>query len=376
VGGGAPTVIWPRRTIIALLGASFLLSSAAVLINAGPTGDLAHFHTDHLRMGQASWVFLQRGPLLHVRGLEEASRGIGFRHAVATWGQEPLDAPPGAIALFLPLTVVGQLLPISTTTFGKMLILFLLIIAHLALGAVILALEGLPMGGRTILILVAWMILVRMAMQGFFGVALIGCAAVMVYFLTQGKWLIALRWFGVAALLSFRAWALIPLALAALWEVILERKGKGIALWPWRDLGAVAAAVLVGFGSWALGPPATAFLAAQPPALIYRPDSVQLWLAVALSGAAGALALRWTDIAVAGSVLAGLTMAVTGGYLWQHGAILLVAPLGVGAFRPTKTPSLARAVLLAWVLALGAVGFGLSPGDLFTDLARQLRLTP
>lgn len=364
-----------RRLARGLVAASLALSALAISVNDGPYGDLGHLYTDHLHHAYATWVFLHRGFDVYREPLARSSAGVAYRQAIGVWGQMPVNYPPGVFAVFLPPALLGAWLPVSRAAFGKLCVLYLLVLAHLALYAFIAALEATEPGGRAFVAVVAWMILLRLGLQGLFDSTFIACGALALRALALRRPAVALRWLAGAVLLHYRAVALAPVGAAALWQLWAARKTG--ARPPWRDLALVAAATA--FSLWTfllMYPVARGYLATLPPPLLRRPESVQLWIVIAASVATAAVVFRLADWVAGVLVLTALFLAVTDIYLWWHGAILLFAPLAVGAFARARAPSAARALLLGWLFLMQPLGFDQSPSEVFVDLARQLRLPP
>jgi len=359
-----------RRALAAVAAASFAATALVPLTNAGPNGDLAHYYTDHLHHPFATWVFLSRGLDVYRLPLSEAGRGVAFPQRIDAWGNMPVNYPPGVFAVFLPLAAVGRAIPMSRLAFGRLGVLWLLLLAHLAFYAVLLALEALPPGGRAAVAAIAWMILVRLGLQGFYDSVFLGCGAMAIRALALRRPASALRWLAAAALLHYRAVALAPAGAVAAWQAV---RGVAPRRWPWADLALAGAASAVSAFTFALQYPVTArFLATMPPALAWS-HGAAFWTVVAASLLAAVAAWWLADGLVAALVLASLGLALVDAYhAWWHGAALLAAPLAVGTLRAAR-PSLARGLLLGWLLVVHPLGFDQAPSDLFVDFAKQYR---
>ena len=363
----------PRRALAAILAASLGLTALVPLTNAGPYGDLSQGYTDHLHHAHATWVFLERGLDAYRLPLGESSRGVYYPKESGAWPQMPVNYPPGMFAVFLPLALAGRFVPMSQEAFGRLGILWLVLLAHAALAAVFLLLSDLPAGGRAVAGMIAWIYLVRLALQGFYDVAFIGAGAMALRDLHRRRPRGALLWLAAAGLLHYRAVVLVPAGLAA---VAMAVRGRPAREWPWRELALVAAAGAVTVATFLLmWPVAARYLATLPPTLAATGAGPRFW-AVAVASVAAAAACLWlSDALVAGLILAAMGIALTDIYDWWHGAVLLFAPLAVGALRPGRASS-ARAVLVGWILLMQPLGFDQTPSDLFRDFATHYRPRP
>ncbi|HTP50582.1 MAG TPA: hypothetical protein VMK42_07790 [Anaeromyxobacteraceae bacterium] len=363
----------PPRALAALLAASFGLTALVPLTNAGPYGDLSQAYTDHLHHAHATWVFLAKGLDVYRLPLEQSSRGVYFPHETGAWPQMPVNYPPGMFAVFLPLALAGRFVPMSQETFGRLGILWLLLLAHLALAAVFLLLSELDAGGRAMVGVLAWIYLVRLALQGFYDVAFIGAGALALRELHRERPRGALLWLAAAGLLHYRAVALAPVGLAAVQMAVW---GKSPREWPWRELVAVAAAgALTVYTFLLMWPVAERYLATLPPTLAAVGAGPRFWAVLVASAAVAAASLWLSGWLVSALVLTAMGIALTDIYDWWHGAVLLFAPMAVGAMR-SRSASSARAVLLGWILLMQPLGFDQTPSDLFRDFAARYRPRP
>jgi len=362
-----------RRVLGAVLACSLVLTALVPLTNAGPYGDLSQAYTDHLHHAHATWVFLRRGLDAYRLPLEESSRGVTFPQACGAWPQMPVNYPPGMFAVFLPLALAGRFVPMSQETFGRVGILWLLVLAHLALGAVFLLLSELPSGGRAVVGVLAWIYFVRLALQGFYDVAFLGAGALALRELHRRRPAPALAWVAAAALLHYRAVVLFPVGVAAAWMAV---RGRPPREWPWRSLALVAgsgAAVVYTF--LLMWPVADRYLSTLPPSLAAVGAGPRFWAVVAASAGVAVACLWLADWLVAGLVLSAMAIALTDIYDWWHGAVLLFAPMAVGVLRAGAASS-ARAVLVGWLLLMQPLGFDQTPSDLFRDFATRYRPRP
>ncbi len=359
----------PRRALLALCAASLGLTLLVPLTNQTPYGDLSAGYTDHLHHAHATWVFLHRGLDAYRLPLERSSQGVYYPQATGAWPRMPVNYPPGMFAVFLPTALLGRWVPMSQETFGRVGVAWMLVVAHLALLAVFGLLAGLPPGGRAVIGMIAWVYLVRLALQGFYDPAFIGAGAMALLALHRRRAGAALLWLAAAGLLHYRAVALVPVGVAALWMALRAPPGER----PWGAVSVVAAAGVVVVGTFLLQWPATkAYLDTLHPPLGVIAGGARFWAVVVASLAAAAAAGWYGGPLVAGLVLSALGMALTDVYDWWHGAVLLFAPMAVGV-GGARAASTARAVLVGWLLLMQPLGFDQTPSDLFLDFARHYR---
>jgi hypothetical protein len=325
----------PRRALAALVAASLGLTALVPLTNQSPYGDLSAGYTDHLHHAHATWVFLHRGLDAYRLPLAESSRGVAY----------------------------------PQETFGRVGVLWMLVLAHLALGAVFALLADLPPGGRAVVGVIAWIYLVRLALQGFFDVTFIGAGAMAMLALHRRRHGPALLWLAGAALLHYRAVALVPVGIAALWMALRLPAAQR----PWRAIATAGAACAVVVWTFLLQWPVTrAYLDTLHPSLGAIGTGPRYWAVVAASAAAAAASLWLSGGLVAGLVAAALGLALTDIYDWWHGAVLLFAPMAVGVLG-ARAASSGRAVLLGWLLLMQPLGFDQTPSHLFLDFAKHYR---
>ncbi len=362
---GAP----PRRALAALVAASLGLTVLVPLTNQSPYGDLSQGYTDHLHHAHLTWVALHRPIDAYRLPLAESSRGIAYPQQTGAWPQMPANYPPGMFAVFLPLAVAGRVIPMTQETFGRLGVVWMLVVAHLAMLAVFALLAEVAPGGRAVVGMIAWVYLVRLALQGFYDPAFVGAGAMALREVHRRRPGRALLWLSAAGMLHFRAVALVPVGLAALWQAgrlpAAER--------PWRAMAVTAATGVIVVGTFLLQWPATQrYLDTLPPTLWMVAGGPRFWAVVAASAAAAAASWWYGGPLVAGLVLAALGLALTDIYDWWHGAVLLFAPLAVGV-TGARAASTARAVLVGWLLLMQPLGFDQTPSDLFLDFARHYK---
>lgn len=362
----------PRRALVALVAVSLGLTALVPLTNTSPYGDLSAGYTDHLHHAHATWVFLHRGLEAYRLPLAESSRNVPYPHETGAWPQMPVNYPPGMFAVFLPAAIVGRFVPMSQETFGRVGVLWMLVLAHLAMLAVFTLLAETPSGARAVVGVIAWIYLVRLALQGFYDPAFIGAGAMAMLALHRRRPGPALLWLAAAGLLHFRAVALVPVGVVALWQALRAPREER----PWGAVAVVAVAGAVVVGTFLLQWPATkGYLDTLHPSLGVIGAGARFWAVMVTSLAAAAAAWWYGGAMVAGLVLAGLGLALTDIYDWWHGAVLLFAPMAVGV-QGARAASTARAMLVGWLLLMQPLGFDQTPSDLFLDFAKHYRPRP
>jgi hypothetical protein len=353
-----------------IVACSFAVTATLLVLDRSPNGDLAEWYTDHLHHAHATWVAMHKGLAIYTEPFRESLQGVAFRHPAATWDHMPgMVYPPGVLAVFAPMAVLGQAVPMARATFGLVMVLYMLAIAHLALAAVLKALDATARAaGGFAVAAVLWLVLLRMGMNGFFDGAWIACGAMLVHRLASGRPVSALRWFALAALLHFRAAVLVPLAAAALWEVVRGRRP------PWGDLALVGLAIAVCLGSFALMLPVTSGYRSETLSLLELRSGTRFWMVVGLGVAGAILALRWADLATAATVVAATLLALAYVPFWWHGSVAVFVPLAVAAHREGRAPARAREAMLVWLLVMQPLGWAEPVETFVLELAAKLNL--
>lgn len=364
----APPSSTSRRRWLGLLALSFALAAVFPLWGRTPTAALTAHYTDHVRQPYVAWVALHRGLAVYDLPLAEAARGVDYPLPSAGWPQVPYVYPPGALVLFLPLALVGRLVPLSPHAFGQVGVLYTLLLAHLGLWAVLRALEGQPSGGRRWVGLLAWLVLLHLGLQGQYDGAWLACGALALDRLRHGRAGGALVCTALAALLSYRAVVLVPLGCVALLEAVRARPPRR---WPWGVLAFVAAAGVVCVWTFARMAPGARAGGADTPSLLEQPARA-VGVALLTLGVGG-LVLRAADALALGGVVTGGVLAFVDTHHWWHAAMLLLVPLAVGAWRAPARPTLARVTLVAWASALQALAWGGHPLWLLRSIGRWWR---
>ncbi len=272
----------PRRALLAVVAVSLGLTALVPLTNASPYGDLSAGYTDHLHHAHATWVLLHRGLDAWRLPLAESSRGVYYPHETGAWPQMALNYPPGMAVVFLPTALLGRWVPMTQETFGRVGVLWLLVLGHLALLAIFTLLAEEPAGGRAVVGVIAWVYVVRLALQGFYDPTFLGAGAMAMLALHRKRPGAALLWLSVAGLLHYRAVALVPVGLVALWQALRAPRGER----PWGAIAATAVAGALVTGTFLLQWPVTkAYLDTLHPTLGVVASGPRFWAVVAASAA-------------------------------------------------------------------------------------------
>ncbi|MBX7116479.1 MAG: hypothetical protein K1X64_19295 [Myxococcaceae bacterium] len=355
--------------LLALWVCSLVLSLAVPMLTRSPTADLSGLHTDHLRHAHAAWVFLHRGFDVYRLPFGEAVKGVPFAHPYPAWEHVPSANPVGTFLFFLPAAAIGQWVPMSDATYARLGICLLVIVAHLALLAMGRAL-GKPGWAELLVLITAWLLLLRAALQGFYDPAWLGCTAMALAALRSKRPAAALLWVCAAALLNYRAVVAAPLGALAAWELFQQaRASHQRPPWPLFAAAAVATLTVTTF-VWVL-PYASAF--SQMPPLLFSHDDAGIAVVLGLSIAVAAWCAYGADRLVVATVLVTCALALIDPRYWWHGSVLLVAPLAVGAYRPAARPALCWVALVAWVWLVQKTVWGGMPNSLFRELASALQ---
>lgn len=347
----------------ALVLLSFALCALAPLLSPSTFGDLSWNYTDHLRHAHNAWLFLHRGLDVYRESFASVAEGVPYRHPMLMWPWAPYAYPPLVLLLFSPLALAVQYLPLSEPALGRLGILYMLVLAHLALWAMLRTVGRLSVV-KGALVLLGWVMVVRAALQGFYDPLWLACGALMVHRLAQRRPDAALGWFALAALLSYRAVVLGPLALAALVQGV---RGRPVRAWPWAPAGLALAAGLVCIALFSFTLPYT-WAFRDGPHLLERGGTPLAY--VLLTGLAVTLVVaRGADLVVAATVVLVTGFALVDTAQWWHALVLLPAPLAVGAWRPARWPQLSVVALLAWAFVLHKHAWTEPPSRLLREVS-------
>ncbi len=355
----------PARSILAAIcGASLALSLFVPALTRSPFGDLGSY-TDHLRHTFSSWIFLHRGFELYRTPYGQIGPKVPYKHPTRDWPDVPYIYPPGTLILFLPPAALGQLVSMPETTFNRWVAAYVLIIAHLAVWATLLALLVLPAGLRAAVGVLCWLILIRAGLNGMYDPAWIGCGAMMLRSLALRRWAHGLGWFACAALLHYRAVVLVPFAAIALRELL---RGRSIQQRPWRALLPIGLGCLISLACF-VSSSRWGDTFRDVPSLLSTPSDPLLAVAVSATLVGVAMAVYAKDVWLGAAVLITGVLALIDSRHWWHGTVVIVPLLALGAVKPSPRLFALRAGFIAWALVMQRV-WNAMPLALF----RQLRI--
>jgi hypothetical protein len=338
----------------ALLALSLCLCLLVPLLTQSKMGE-AHGYTDHRRYAFAAYAATERGWRVYREPLTVWGAGLDFPFPLWEWPDVPVPHPPGVLLFFLPVALVARHVPMGEPDFGRLLVAWVIFWTHVAMAMAFAALRVLPPGARAMTGAVVWMVLVVPAVHGFPDAMWFGFGALLIRELALRRPERALAFFVPAMLTSYRSVVLVPLAMAALLDVL---RSKPPARWPWPLLAVLAAAsatVLVLF-HWLSQFP----MARREPPLLLQPGEVSLWVTLGLAALSVAAARLAKDVVLAATMLAVCALALVDAAYWWHSVVVLAVPLAVGV-RGTTALAATRISAAAWALAAGRAGFHAAP---------------
>lgn len=332
-----------RRHSLAFVAAVLWVASVSLLVvQRSPFGDLSGWYSDHLRHSFAVWIFLKRGIALYALPFGKAAIGVPFRHAVPElYSDEYFLYPPGVLLLFLPVSLLGQWVPLTKDAFGLIGILWVLSLAHLAIYAWWKLFQEAKIGAAAILGAFLALFLLRIALSGFYDVVWVGAAAMAARAAREKRYETGILWCAFAAFVHFRAVVLAPLAFGCL--VALAREARWATWGRWRLalsflLGALSLASLLVMSHFRERQTGTAEALAKLAHNEHGP-----MLVVLLAGIFAAVALRLSGITAAATVLLVAAVALVEmpdfRGAWWHGCIAVApwaAALATRRARPFK----------------------------------------
>jgi len=366
-----------QRRLAAFLAASFVAMSVIVIKHQGPYGDLANMFTDHLHHAHATWALFKRGFDIYRLPFGIVAPEVNYPQPAATWPEFPVPYPPGFAGVFLIPTLIGRFWPMSMPAFGKVSIVYLLAITHLALYAMGMAIKDAG-GARPVLMFLFWLLCVRSASLGFYDPAWIGCGAMSSIAFARKRGATSLAWFTAAAFMNLRAVSMLPMGIVAAWWV-----ARGPHTWVRKALLIGGAGVLGILSCYSFllfmknAPPANShiYIAATKP-YSFEPEIVRtslLWMA----------AVGFSYVAVrAGNWLVVLTTLCTTFFTLQHGAhawhsSMLIAPVLVThQVADSKTTPMLYGAAAVWCLIVFQLGFAHEPTLFLEEIVNAVRGLP
>jgi len=360
---------------VAFLAAVPLL--ALPWISPSSTADLSSRYTDHLRHAYAVQVFLAKGFELNRVPFAEAAAGVTSRHPGLYWPQVPYAYPPGALLLFLPVSLASEAWVDAPLTHARLLVTFTTALALLAWFALLKLLrvgEG-SAPEQVISALFAvfgFLALLRAGLEGFYDSAWVALGIAAILALEREAFAAALALCAAAAAVHLRAAALAPVAVMA-FVGLLRTRGRRAWLHPAVLLAALVAALDV----WVFFPLARLApeLRGGLPALASKPAA--LVACAALSVGAAALCVWRRRPLAAASVAVVLLLALGDSRAWWHASLALI-PLFLFASARRATQPVRRADvwvalgLLVWAVQLQRFAWGGRVWDLPQAVGRVL----
>jgi hypothetical protein len=343
-------------TFVLSLGVSVLLVAK---LGGTRTGELNDSFTDHIRHVEETWTFLHKG--LHVyRGNLRAVAYTQYPHfdmpgVGVPWPDMPVVYPVGLFAFFLPPTLAGAHLPLSTPELLKWIVVYIVVATHLGLLAVAFSLRGSP--GRVPLLTGIWLFFLGMCLHGFYDGVWVGLGAMSVAALSERRPRASLLWFAAATALSLKAVTLVPVGAWAFFALFRVRGSL------WTKVAAALSAVLAGVHAcWIV---AVTFRYIPPPGSPTYEAAKSPLLPIGMMGAfvivagvlVACLAFVYSGALVALSVLVATALTIQhAGHFW-HGAILIPAALLPGGLPTERNPRLSREVVMMWMFVFWELPF-------------------
>lgn len=367
----------PHKSRLAWLAlASFTVTMWLPLCGASRFGDLSDWYSDHLHHAYSVWVFAARGFDVYRLRFSEAAQGVAYPQAFLSWGHNPVVYPPGIFAVFGPPALLGKLWPMTQRQFGVLNVIWLLGLAHLSIYAFWSSLAAAPRGARALVGLVLWMMLLRMALNGFYDVVWLGCAAMMAKAAAARRYGNAFVWCSAAAFTHYRAAVLLPLLLWLALELLKEQPRRE---WPWRRIALACSLGGIALYSFVvMYPHTTAALGTRGLGSLLA-TSLRAWLVLG-AGLAAVGATRavcgWVPAATALLIAAiSLLELPTYRHSFWHSCIGLILPLlaDVPAATRGRGASSLRQIGLALLFAIDALVFADDEGGAFGLLAQLAR---
>lgn len=364
----------PRaRGLIALCVLSFFGLALVPLLRESPYADLTGQFTDHIHHVYGVWLFWKHGVQVFTTPFGLLS-GEGFPFSVMLWTDAPWMYPLGALGLFAPLTLLAKLVTLTFHQLAVATILYLLFWSHLGFYLFARACGRCPPEQRLLLTSFGWLMMMRLAVEGFFDPLWLGTGAAVVGCASRGKYEHALWWFALTASLHYRAAVFAPAAAYALFHIVRSRSPRN---WPFGVLSWTTLSCLATLACFRLMYPISQLHRAHHPSYKDMLPAPLFQLVVALTFVVIVLLLfRRAWVGAASAALVGvIALSDFRGYLayWHHAPTMLAAPVAAGLGLLEPGAQLSRVWALLYGLALARLVWGCSPLDLLTVLADKIR---
>jgi hypothetical protein len=350
-----------------------------------PTADLSNAFTDHLRHAFVARVFLVRGLDVYRLPLGEAAQGVDARHPGPYWAHVPYAYPPGALILFMPLSIGSEFLVEDARLHARLLVTFTTLLAILAWLAIVWLLfsagnreRSFETAMRVVVAAFAFGQLMHEGLDGFYDPAWVGLGAVAILNLQRERFGAALALCVAAAAIHLRAVALLPIAIAALVGLLRTRRSRA-----WIHPATIAGILVAAIDVWVFVEirPFAADFRQQTTALVSQ-LSVGLAVCVGLSAMAAGLCVGCRQWVAAGTVALVLVLAVVDLRAWWHAGLALI-PLLLAAsptgprllhlpVRRRMLSLLASVVLVVWAVQVQHFAWGGRAWDLPRKIAHSL----
>jgi hypothetical protein len=183
-------------------------------------------------------------------GIGEIFRVDGWsadKPLISNWPQIVRPYPPGELVLMLPFAALYHSVQSFTFTRANWaVVLWFLLLAHIAFGALLYLSLATPLEQRTLAgfqLGLLYLEMVHWALEGFYDAAVVTPLVLSCVFLAQRRGLPALVWYCVAAFIHYRAFFLAPIPVYALWLMHRERSWQS---WKWQQYVALVLACALG----------------------------------------------------------------------------------------------------------------------------------
>lgn len=344
------------------LGLSFAVSLLLLVIVHTPSGDYFGGFSDHLHHPRATYNFFVLGLEVYRTGHGELCHRVPYSYHGAFWPFYPVAYPPGMFAVFAIPAVVGRFRIFEVPGFGKFVIAYLLIITQASSWAFTRLARRIGSTFWMVFAAFVWMYMLRTALTGFYDGAWLLAAAVAVHAMSRNRPAAAVLWFVAAAMMSYRAASLAPLALVAYWHLLRGTESLRTKLLV--TLVAATSSVIIVLCFWALvhyGPhDQDSAHSSLVPFYFYS------WFLLGF-GLVVAAALAWGTTILVGACVALCTVLAIyhAGHTW-HGTVCM-APL-FAIVLSKRRPLWAQATLAVWFAFNLQYVFGFGPFQFLDDV--------
>jgi hypothetical protein len=204
------------------IGLSFAFSLAVLASTGTTTGDFIGGYTDHLHHARAAWTFLYAGWDVFARPFGKVGMEVPYPQVGLFWPDWPIPYPIGMLGVFMPIGIIGRFIPMDGMLWGKVIILYLLVITHAALWIVASLLRRRNAAHLTLPLVMIWFFYIRLTLMGFYDGAWLLPGALALIQMNKGRTASALMLFTTSAFISYRGAAFLPMALVALRRFFIQ----------------------------------------------------------------------------------------------------------------------------------------------------------